>query len=247
VKKNKREFFWAVFSVTHEGCPLIGLSTKFNATVRPSFFDASMPTKKFPEAIDVCLEVDTYIEPSLFFDLSDPFMKNLNVLAFEPSMDENRTLIIGTMSDSTVKETFVQLERIPPMYARGAYEYITIRALMNYETWRKFLEKLEAKLSSLGEVALERLGKVRTVDEYRVLRIESLMIETPLACLSHEENMILSTALTYGYYEQPRRINLDELSRRMGIPKATLHQRLRKIEEKLLTRAAQRDAFSWRF
>jgi predicted DNA binding protein len=47
------------------------------------------------------------------------------------------------------------------------------------------------------------------------------------------------TAVTKGYYEYPRKVSLEELSRQMGIPYTTLKDHLRKTEGVLMRRLAQ--------
>lgn len=246
IPDGKREFHWAVLSVKHEGCPFAGLSTAFNTTVRPTFFDASNTLKPDLSEIDVYLNIDTYVDRTSFFETAKPLIPNLKVFLLDPSIDDNRTFMVARVKDSTLSQTFAELNRFPNIYARGEQEYLTIKAFMDYVEWRPLLEKMESKLAQVGEVKIERLGKIRSIEEYKILYTESQLVETPVSSLSKEENAVLMTAITYGYYEQPRRMNLDELAKKMGIPKATLNQKLRKIEERLVLRATQKDVFSWR-
>ncbi|ACP37403.1 helix-turn-helix domain-containing protein [Saccharolobus islandicus] len=54
--------------------------------------------------------------------------------------------------------------------------------------------------------------------------------------LSEQERNSVLQAIRLGYYEYPRRINLEELGKIMGISKPTLEEYLRKAEKKIMSK-----------
>ena len=51
--------------------------------------------------------------------------------------------------------------------------------------------------------------------------------------LSRHEEAVLRSAIDLGYYDRPRRANLDRLSRVMARPRSTVHYALTNAERKM--------------
>jgi nitrogen regulatory protein PII-like uncharacterized protein len=56
-----------------------------------------------------------------------------------------------------------------------------------------------------------------------------------LSCLTDKQRKIVIEAMTTGYYDYPKKISSEELSKRVGVSKATLLEHLRKAEGRLFT------------
>jgi predicted DNA binding protein len=77
---------------------------------------------------------------------------------------------------------------------------------------------------------IEKIGTVRQVH----VQPASFHQEDLLAGLTDRQREVLIAAKRYGYYDYPRRMNAEELSKRVGVSKATLVEHLRKAEGRLV-------------
>ncbi len=77
------------------------------------------------------------------------------------------------------------------------------------------------------------IDKIGTVKEMHV-QPASFHQEDILAGLTERQREVLITAKRYGYYDYPRRMNAEELSKRVGVSKATVVEHLRKAEGRLM-------------
>ena len=84
------------------------------------------------------------------------------------------------------------------------------------------LRKLMPQLNNLGEV---KEMHVQPATFHK---------EDLLSSLTDRQREVLVAAKRYGYYDYPRRMNAEELSRRVGVSKATLVEHLRKAEGRLV-------------
>jgi len=87
------------------------------------------------------------------------------------------------------------------------------------------VKSLKSDLESLGKIYY---FKVRNMDI-------NTLIPTSFD-LSEQEKNSLVEAIKLGYYEYPRRINLEELAKIMRLSKPTLEQYIRKAEKKIMAR-----------
>ncbi|MGO8805700.1 MAG: helix-turn-helix domain-containing protein [Candidatus Bathyarchaeia archaeon] len=60
--------------------------------------------------------------------------------------------------------------------------------------------------------------------------------ESPLTYLTEKQRTVLVSAFEHGYYETPRRISNQELSKKLKLNSATIVEHRRKAEQRLLTR-----------
>jgi predicted DNA binding protein len=78
---------------------------------------------------------------------------------------------------------------------------------------------------------IKPLGLVRTISFQKVTAPEY----NALSCLTGRQSEIILAAKKHGYYEYPRKITPEELSRRLGISKATTIEHLRKAENRIMS------------
>jgi predicted DNA binding protein len=111
-----------------------------------------------------------------------------------------------------------------PYVIRGGVRRFYLMTAESQEELRRSLSRYGTVLSlekmSFG-AALEEVGRSMVVSS-----LEGLL--TPLQWKA------LSSALRRGFFEWPRRVSLEELSRELGVSKVTLSEHLRRGERKLL-------------
>ena len=76
---------------------------------------------------------------------------------------------------------------------------------------------------------IERLEEIGVM-----VRRKSTLNTTPTTLLSDKQEETVRVAIEHGYYDVPRRIKMDELSKIMGCSKSTLDVTLRNAERKIM-------------
>ena len=73
-------------------------------------------------------------------------------------------------------------------------------------------------------------------NSFKILGLTSIDTkgESLLSKLTHRQRQMLLTAYALGYYDVPRRISSDDLSRHLNVDKSTVVEHLRKAERKLI-------------
>ncbi len=77
---------------------------------------------------------------------------------------------------------------------------------------------------------IDNIGKVNEIH----VQPATFHQEDVLAALTKRQREVVVAAKRYGYYEYPRRMNAEELAKRIGVSKATVVEHLRKAEGRLL-------------
>ena len=80
------------------------------------------------------------------------------------------------------------------------------------------------------------MGIINKLGEVKQMHVQpaSFHQEDMLANLTKRQREVLIAAKRYGYYDYPRRMNAEELAKRVGVSKATVVEHLRKAEGRLV-------------
>ncbi len=102
-----------------------------------------------------------------------------------------------------------------PCYSRDGYEGYTIFA-KEPNTIKKLLNELE----QIGEVKMfSTKNYIEKINKYN---------------LTKKQKQAVASAISLGYYEWPKKVNLEELAGRLGMKRRALQENLRKAEAKIL-------------
>jgi predicted DNA binding protein len=115
-----------------------------------------------------------------------------------------------------------------PILVRNGFEYWSVASWdKNHLTALyervKSLEKQKKALIEMTEVREEPLD---------------LFLPNVLSRLTDKQREAVASAVRNGYYEYPRRVSLEALARKLGVPRTTLQSHLRKAERALVPAAA---------
>ena len=87
----------------------------------------------------------------------------------------------------------------------------------------------EENLKKVREL-FKNLGEIKKVSFVKSIYNE----QTILSCLTEKQRQVIITAKKNGYYNYPRSINSEELSKKIGLSKPTVVQHLRKAESRIV-------------
>ncbi len=120
---------------------------------------------------------------------------------------------------SILDRTVISLK---PQYAEKGFEYWTLGS-----TQKKALLDLVKKVNSLkGKAGIELLS-LREEDP-------NFFAQGALESLTRLQREAVLAAFNAGYYEYPRKADLKKLAKRLGVPRTTLTEHLRKAEAKIM-------------
>jgi len=132
-------------------------------------------------------------------------------------------------STSPVIESNHCLELQPTIY-KGGWEWYRIIAFTEKDIRRLFQQ--------LDEFCEVEVTSRRAIEEGSVR--ETLLISTAslFGELTNRQQEALSIAVESGYYRVPKKVTTEDIANRMGVPRTTFEEHLRKAESKLLQAVA---------
>jgi predicted DNA binding protein len=116
--------------------------------------------------------------------------------------------------------------KMEPVIYRDGWEWYRMIAF-NQNDLKKLFAALE-KFATV-EVISRKASPDRSVRDSFVISTNSL-----LGALTEKQVMALLSALNQGYYLVPKKVTADEIASRMGVPRTTFEEHLRKAESKVL-------------
>ncbi len=127
------------------------------------------------------------------------------------------TLIEG--SDFVAHAFDPSLFFISPVLQKDGFEYWEIGS------WeRKTLLKFYNDVKTFGDIKMLKLRR----------EVPSFIVHQALPKLTMRQEEALHLAQDLGYYEYPRKISVEELAKRLKVPRTTFQAHLRKAEKKMM-------------
>jgi len=107
------------------------------------------------------------------------------------------------------------------------------RAILSWPV--DFLEKYKRYKFILRDVDVEKVIEPIEKEGIEITKFSKIKIDFDInEILTPKQKEILEPSLKHGYYEFPKKINLNELSKKIGVSPSTLCVHLQKIESKIL-------------
>ncbi len=168
--------------------------------------------------------------PEEFRDAVAEFRSIYNVLD-ETEISTNIRLITQNCvcsRETTVHDNIQELEILnlmPIFYARG-YEYYRLIAFRH-----EALAELFDRLTEQGfQIEVQEKAPFNGMVCDSLVTMNSLVSD-----LTEKQVDAIVTAYNNGYYQTPRRVNVQDIADREGVPRTTLQEHLNKAENKLIS------------
>lgn len=104
----------------------------------------------------------------------------------------------------------------PTMFSKGK---MIVSVIGTEDNLKKFIESMKS------------IGEIKNISFKKATYSE----RTILSCLTDKQRDVLLAAKKFGYYTYPRKINSEELSKKVGLSKPTVVQHLRKAEVRIIS------------
>ena len=121
------------------------------------------------------------------------------------------------MKHKSIHETILEagaMTRLPIVIEDGVQRHLVLAP--SQDTFRTTIDVLKDRF-----------------EEVRIRKVTHMPGSTVSTGLTDKQGMAFKLAHEAGYYEIPRRITLETLSRRLGIKRVALQERLRRVERKV--------------
>lgn len=119
-----------------------------------------------------------------------------------------------------------EILRTPDVYQIGPFEIQNGKLKLSFVGKSGEIKKLLARIQKQGLT-------------YRILSLSDAKFspESPLAKLTDKQRKILVSAYNLGYYDIPRKVDSEELARKLNLVRSTVAEHLRKAELRLVSEA----------
>jgi predicted DNA binding protein len=168
----------------------------------------------------------------------------IDLLKKHPKVKEVAIIVIGNQkSQFTIRQskdlaTAPALAKtktmwIEPTWTEGGVDYVTMLA-PNFKSLKEFMELVKDHGYDLKIKSKRYLESSESVslDSFRTSGFSKLKFASEL--LTDRQMEVFDLACRYDYYEEPKRISIEEMAKKLGISPSTCAELLRKAEKKLL-------------
>jgi predicted DNA binding protein len=207
-------------------CPFVNSSDDLEASYYMTYWDfqgRNLVTRGYIIAKD-----SEELQHSIELLQNQPKFQEIVVLSRERNISLVKTRIDMTDAMAAIRKNHGYI--VGPFFVKNGRELWQVGFDTKHDLDNALydLEKSnEFKITKQNELTIDSFSKVMNKLPQIVKLIEGL------ESLSEKERTIISTAIKYGFYDDPRKVNLSELSKKFGITKAGMSKRIRRIEKKI--------------
>jgi predicted DNA binding protein len=116
---------------------------------------------------------------------------------------------------------------VMPINYKDGFEYVRVLAFDK--------ENRKAVLDNLGSVAKVTIESSGQVESHAARSAMTISIDDLLGSLTTKQLLALVEAVEDGYYSSPKKATLEELASKLGVPRSTFEEHLRKAEIKVMS------------
>jgi hypothetical protein len=119
---------------------------------------------------------------------------------------------------------------IPPVTYYGGWEHYRVIGFRESDYKKMFQD-----LNRLGpvEIMQKRLVPGKSIRDTFVVSLSSVFAD-----LTEKQVNSITAAQSYGYYQVPKKVTAEDVARKLGVPRTTYEEHLRKAESKILLAVA---------
>ena len=190
------------------------------------------------------ISMDEKTVMNLFEIDSEQLKKIVRKLREHPHVKEVQIILIGpkksqiTIKQSKLLATAPYLAKtgtmwVEPTWSEKGADYVTMLA-PNYKNLKEFIDLVSEHGYDLKIKSKRYIDAKNAVslDAFRPSGFTKLKFASEL--LTDRQMEVFDLACRYGYYEEPKKISIEELAGKLGISPSTYAELLRKAERKLL-------------
>lgn len=162
----------------------------------------------------------------------------------QPTVKEIQIVMVGTQKSQLLVKANKNLATAPalaktgtmwiePTWTESGVDHVSMLA-PNYKSLKEFMELVKDRGYDL-KIKSKRFitpNEIVSLNTFRTTGFSKLKVASEL--LTDRQMETFDIACRYGYYEQPKKISIEELADKLGISSSTCAELLRKAEKKLL-------------
>jgi len=173
------------------------------------------------------------VEKDIEFLKKHELIKQVEVLAIQPERALLRiTATYSGMTFKTLHETNVALLESPLTKNSVDSEILLAKS---YKDMTELINKWKEQTDYDVRLKSKKLMKQEEVESLNGFRTSGFFdLKSAKELLTPKQLEIFRLACDYGYYDNPKKISIEQLAERTGISAATLAEHLRKAESKLM-------------
>lgn len=179
------------------------------------------------------------------FEVDTPSLKKIvdKWKSFQP-VKEVRIVMIGPQKSQLLVKQNKNIATAPalaktgtmwiePTWTEGGVDYVSMLA-PNYKSLKEFIGMVKDKGYDISIRSKRFITPKESVslNSFRTAGFTKLKFASEL--LTDRQLEVFDLACRYGYYEQPKKISIEELAAKLGVSPSTCAELLRKSEKKLL-------------